>query len=167
MIDRINNKLDKGQAKVQFIANINDINDLLIKGHNCKLIYNSLKDKNKITMSYSSFIFNYNKQFMINKLYKSKNNKIRPDTSIKTEININSKDIIANNTQFSNKKQYESLQLNQISEDDARKKQEIQELNEKMDKHFKEIELKNKLYYQSGGMTEEERDEVRNKLFGE
>lgn len=49
-------KLRPGQARIQFIKYKEEIFDLLEKGHTIISVFELLKEQNKTTMSYSSFL---------------------------------------------------------------------------------------------------------------
>lgn len=57
-------RLPHGIARVQFISNIEEIKDLLIKGYNYVTIYRKLIKENKITMKYRTFygLINYDRE---------------------------------------------------------------------------------------------------------
>jgi len=52
-------KLPKGQARIQFIANLERINKLSAQGYDIAKIFRELKEKKLISMSYTSFHDNF------------------------------------------------------------------------------------------------------------
>ena len=48
------NKLKPGEARVEFIKNIDEIKEMLLAGHSIMGIHRMLTEKNKITMSYQA-----------------------------------------------------------------------------------------------------------------
>jgi hypothetical protein len=47
-------KLKPGEARVEFIKNIDDIKEMLLAGHSIMGIHRILTEQNKITMSYQA-----------------------------------------------------------------------------------------------------------------
>ncbi len=58
-MDRKNNRIARNQGKVEFLANLEEIQTMLERGYNKRNVHEKLLEKGSITMSYYTFCDNY------------------------------------------------------------------------------------------------------------